>query len=153
MNNSTAERQKSYFKKLLSFYFAPAWQSFFTILYLVFFSYFAIFHSGKIVLAFKFILYTLKNSTLLLGLEYLFWGVMFLITLIIPFSVSLYSILLFYEMWTSNWDRSRKLLVTALIIVAIPIIVITMDEIIRLVASQETLREFVVTNQLRVSGK
>jgi len=146
-------KEKHYIKKVVGFYFAPVWQSFFTILYFVFFSYFAVFHSGKIVLAVKFLVYTIKNSTLLLGLPYLFWGVVFLIALIIPFSVSLYALLLLYEIWHNHWDKQRKMLVSLLVLFATPLVIIAMDDIIRLVASQDVLREFVVLNHLNVSGR
>jgi len=147
------EKKPSYIRRVSAFYFAPIWQSFFTIIYLVFFFYFAVFHSGKIVLAVKFIGYTLANSTSLLGLAYLFWGVVFLISLIIPFSLSLYAILFFYEMWNSHWDRHRKLLMTILLLTFIPLIIIIMDEIIRIVASQSVLAEFVRLNELNISGR
>ena len=153
MNQPHPHKEKHYFKKVIGFYFAPVWQSFFTILYFVFFGYFAIFHSGKIVLAFKFIVYTLGNSTLLLGLEYLFWGVVFLISLIIPFSVSFYALLLLYEVWNAQWDKRQKVLMTLLMLFATPLVIIIMDDIIRLVAGQDVLREFVVLHHLNISGK
>jgi len=144
------KEKQSYLGKMFSFYFAPMWQSFFTILYLVFFFYFAVFHSGKIFVAIKFLLYTLENSASLLGLGYLFWGVAFLISLIIPFSVSLYAILLFFEVWRERWETGEKLLATIALVVGIPMITILMDEIIRTVAGQEVLREFIVLNNLFV---
>jgi len=148
------EEEPSYVKKMTTFYFAPVWQSFFRIFYLVIFSYFAVFHSGKILLAGKYLFYTLKNSTLLLGLDYLLWGVTFIIALIIPFSISVYALLLFYEVWEeSKWSKKRKVLLSLLLFSAIPLIIILMDDIIRFVASQNELREFVVLNQINVSGK
>lgn len=109
------------------------------------------FHSGKLWLAFKFILYTLGNSTELLGLSYLFLGVVFLIALIVPFSVSIYAILLLFEIWQEmQWEQSVKLFVTALIIVIVPLLIIVMDDIIRFIGSQEELREFVVSHGLRI---
>ena len=140
--------KKSYLGHLFSFYFAPPSQSFFTILYLISFSYFAIFHSGKILLALKFLLYTLKNSESILGLGYLFWGVTFLIGLIIPFSVSLYAIFLFFEVWRGKWERNKKILLTVSLIVGVPAIIIVMDDIIRFVGNQAVLREFIILHQL-----
>lgn len=133
---------------MFAFYFAPLWQSFFTILYLVSFSYFAIFHSGKVLLAFKFLLYTLKNSESLLGLPYLFWGVTFLLGLIVPFSVSLYAIFLFFEVWRGKWEKNQKVLLTTCLIVGVPAIIIVMDDIIRFVGNQAALREFVILHEL-----
>ena len=146
-----AEAQKSYLKQVTQFYFAPIWQSFFTIFYLLFFFYFIVFHSGKLWLAFKFTLYTFGRSSDLLGLSYLFLGVVFLISLIVPFSVSVYAILLLFEVWReTDWEQSVKLFVTALIIITVPLLIIVMDDIIRLVASQPQLQEFVFLNHIRL---
>ena len=148
-----SREKKSYLKRMLSFYFAPVWQSFFRIFYLIFFAYFAIFHSGKVIIAGKFIIYTIKNSVFLLGLGYLFWGVAFIVTLIVPFSISIYSLLLFYEIWQSAWENKQKILISLFIFFATPLMIIVMDDIIRYVASQEELREFVVLNELKIIGK
>lgn len=146
-----AEVKQSYLKQVTQFYFAPIWQSFFTIFYLLFFFYFIVFHSGKIWLAFKLITYTFGNSSELLGLSYLFLGVVFLISLIIPFSVSVYAILLLFEVWKeTTWEQSVRLFVTALIIVTVPLLIIVMDDIIRLVGSQPQLQEFIFLNHIRL---
>ena len=145
------EEKKSYLKQVAKFYFAPIWQSFFTIFYLLFFFYFAVFHSGKLWLAAKFLLYTLRNSAELLGLSYLFLGVVFLISLIIPFSVSIYAFLLLFEIWEeTKWEQGIKLLVTTLIIATAPLLIIVMDDVIRLVASQPQLQEFISLNHIRL---
>ena len=145
------EIKRSYLKRVTLFYFAPIWQSFFAIFYLLFFFYFAVFHSGKVVLAIKFLLYTIGNSVELLGLSYLFLGVIFLISLIIPFSVSIYAILLLFEIWEdTDWEHSIKLFVTALIILTVPLLIIVMDDVIRLVASQPQLQEFIFLNNLNI---
>lgn len=144
---------RPYWKEVFRFYFAPVWQSALTILYLVFFMYFAVFYSGNVWTAIKFIMYTLAQSGTLLGLAYLFWGVIFLITLIIPFSVSAYAMLLLYDVWIQNWSRKEKIIGTVLLIVLVPVIIILMDEVVRVVAGQDVLRSFVETNQLNISGK
>ena len=143
-------KKPSYLKKILAFYFAPVWQSFFTIFYLIFFAYFTIFHSGKILVALNFLLYTFFNSTTVFALDYLFWGVIFIIGLIIPFSVSLYSIILFYEVWKSNWKQSNKFLTILAIILAVPLVIILMRDIVHTSGSQESLTEFVQINNLQI---
>ncbi|MBI5046018.1 MAG: hypothetical protein HZC14_03420 [Candidatus Niyogibacteria bacterium] len=145
--------KRPYWKEVFRFYFAPVWQSALTILYLLFFLYFAIFYSGNVWTAIKFILYTLAQSGSLLGLAYLFWGVIFLITLIIPFSVSAYAMLLLYDVWIQNWSKKDKIFGTALLILLVPIIIILMDDVVRVVASQGVLRSFVEANNLNISGK
>jgi len=152
MNNELIPPQ-NYLKRLSNFYFAPVWQSALTILYLLFFLYFAVFYIGNVWLAIKFIFYTIFNSGTLLGLSYLFWGVVFLITLVIPFSVSLYSFLLLYEIWNKDWMRKEKILGTVIIMVTAPLIIIFMDEVIRIVASQDVMTEFVQHNGLNILGK
>ncbi len=145
------EAKPSYLRQVTTFYFAPIWQSFFTIFYLLFFFYFAIFHSGKLWLALKFLLYTIGNSAELLGLSYLFLGVIFIISLIIPFSVSVYAILLLFEIWEeTKWEQSIKLLVTGLVIATVPLLIIVMDDVIRLVANQPQLQEFIFLNHIRL---
>lgn len=146
-------QRKNYLKRILEFYFAPVWQSALTILYLVFFLYFSAFFIGNLKLAIQFIVYTIVNSGILLGLPYLFWGVIFVITLIIPFSVSLYALLLLYEIWSKDWEQKQKILGTVMIIVLVPIIIVGIDEILRAVAQQDVLRTFVSNHNLNLSGK
>lgn len=140
-------KNKAYIKTLFKFYFdiRPIWRSFLTIFYLVFFSYFAFFYSGKLWIALKFIIYTVTNSVSFLTLNYLFWGVIFLITLIVPFSISFYAIFLLFETWQHNdgWTKWRKILFTFLIFLAVPLIIYLMDKSIRVVIEQDILKPFV----------
>jgi hypothetical protein len=122
---------------------------------LLFFLYFTVFYSGHVLIAYRFLAYTLKNSVSLLGLSYLFWGVAFIITLVIPFSISLYAIFFLNNLWNDDsykWEQDRKILVTALVVVGVPLLVIFLDVIIRIVANQDVLREFVIINGLFVKG-
>lgn len=144
---------KNYLKRIFNFYFAPEWQSALTILYLVFFSYFAAFYLGNVWLALKFILHTIVNSGSLLGLAYLFWGVIFLVTLIIPFSVSLYALLLLYDIWHRKWPKNEKVLGTLIIIVLVPLVIIAMDGIVRIVVQQSVLFDFVNMYNLNITGR
>lgn len=146
----TKEKERSYFKKILSYYFAPVWESFFKILYLIFFFWFLVFNSGKLLIAFNFFLDTLFQSPSVLTIEYLFWGVVFIISLIIPFSISLYAIILFYEIWTGAWQKSYKFLSTTAIILAIPLVIILMDDVTRTAGNQEPLIPFVEEHNLNI---
>jgi len=145
--------RKNYLKRVFKFYFAPVWQSALTILYLLFFAYFAFFYIGNVWLALKFIIYTIVNSGALLGLSYLFWGVIFLITLIIPFSASLYALLLLYEIWHKDWEQKQKIPGTVIIVVLVPIIIVAIDEILRIVVGQDVLKTFVIEHALNLTGK
>jgi hypothetical protein len=142
-----------YLKRLLGFYFAPVWPSLFAIFYLVFFSYFAIFYSYNLILALKFILHTFDISSNLLGLPYLFWGVIFLISLIIPFSISIYSIALPYEVSSKSWSPHVKALVITLFAVGAVAVVVAMDEIIRIVGNQVPIIDFAIKNDLHIISR
>ena len=148
------KEKKSYIKRLFAFYFAPVWYSFLTILYLLFFLYFTIFYSGHILTAYRFLIYTFKNSASLLGLDYLFYGVAFLITLVIPFSISLYSILFLYDIWNveKKWTKDRKILITVIIIIIIPLVIILIDNIIRIITDVKIFREFLILNDLLIKA-
>jgi hypothetical protein len=145
------EKKPSYFHLLLAYYFRPVWESFFTILYLVFFSYFLVFNAGKLWVAVKFIFSTFFSGISILTTTYLFWGVTFIISLIIPFSISLYAIIIFYEIWgKSTWESYNKTLATIAIILAVPLVIILMDDITRTAGNQPELTPFTEENQLRI---
>ncbi len=147
MNGSNGNKTEPYLRRFFKFYFhvAPIWRSFLTIFYLVFFAYFAVFYSGKLWIALNFILYTIAHSVSFLTLNYLFWGVIFLVSLIIPFSASFYSIFLLFEIWQHNdgWTKKRKSLLTILVVIAVPLIIVLMDEVVRIVIKQDILKAFV----------
>ncbi|AKM84394.1 TPA: hypothetical protein DCZ46_03530 [Candidatus Campbellbacteria bacterium] len=137
-------QEKTPFKQLTSFYFSNNWYSFFTITYLLFFLYSAIFFLDYVFTALKFILYTLGLSTPLLGLNSLFWGIMFVISLVIPFSVSLSAIVVFYDLWAkTKLQIKQKMILSVFIVIIIVTIIVTMDDIIRNVARQPSLNDFI----------
>jgi len=143
------EQEKTTLKKISDFYFANSWYSFFTISYLLFFLYSTIFYFDNVILAIKFLFYTLGLSTPLLSLGYLFWGTAFIIALIIPFSVSLSAIFILRNIWLkTELQTKQKLISTFFAIIIIVTIIITMDDIIRNVAQQEYLINFVEKTNL-----
>src|SRR3989338_1861451 len=136
--------EKTLLKKLISFYFSNSWYSFFTITYLLFFLYSAIFFLVNIFTVIKFLFYTLGLNASLLDLTYLFWGAIFMITLIIPFSVSISAIVVFYELWAkTKLQIKQKIISSVFIIMVIITIIITMHDIIRNVARQPSLNNFI----------
>ncbi|MBU4480110.1 hypothetical protein KKG48_01535 [Patescibacteria group bacterium] len=143
------EEKKSLKKEIFNFYFSNSWSSFFTITYLLAFLYSAVFYFDNVILAIKFIFYTLGLSTTLLSLGHLLWGIIFVITLIIPFSVSISAIFIFFNLWTkTDLQIKQKIISTIFVIVIIVTIIITMDDIIRNVAKQEPLTDFVQKHEL-----
>jgi len=144
-----SKENKSYIMRVLGFYFAPLLRSFVTVLYLGFFLYFALFYFDNIVLAIKFIFYTVSISTPLLDLAYLFWGALFFITLLIPFSLSLYAILLPYEiMKHQSWDAIKKWLLVILVLLTTIDAIIIIDKAIHFIAEQPTVAPFVEQENL-----
>ncbi|MBU1558119.1 hypothetical protein KKC45_04115 [Patescibacteria group bacterium] len=137
------EQQKTTLKQLADFFFSSSWYSFFTVTYLLFFLYSAIFYFDNVILAIKFVFYTLGLSTPLLSLGYLFWGTAFIIALIIPFSVSLSAIFILKSIWTqTDLQIKQKFISTIFAIIIVITIIISMDDIIRNVAKQSYLEEF-----------
>jgi len=142
-------KEKPIFVQLFNFYFSNSWYSFFTISYLLFFLYSALFYFDNVILAIKFLFYTFGLSTPLLELNYLFWGVIFIISLIIPFSVSIYALFILHNLWEkTNLQRKQKFVTTIFVLIVTIIIIISMDDIIRIVAKQNPLTDFVQRNEL-----
>ena len=147
------EATPSYIGNLLSFYFARRWQSFLTIFSFAVFGFFAIFYLANLLLSLTFILYMFLNSGKLLGLPYLFWSVGFLVALLVPFSASVYALLLCHEIWGGPWKRRYKGLGVVILVITALSVIISADEIIRIVADQDELREFVTKEGLLIGGK
>ena len=146
---SEEKTEKSILKKLTEFYFASSWYSFFTIIYLIFFLYSTVFFSYNLIVAIKFLFYTFGISTPLLNLGYLFWGVAFIIALIIPFSVSITAIFLLRNIWIkTKLETKQKFILTIFITFVIITIIITMNDIIHNVAQQTYLHNFIIKANL-----
>lgn len=148
-----ATKTPSYLRKLLSFYFARRWQSLLATFYFVVFGYFAVFYLGNLWLSLKFLVYTIFNSAQLLELTYLFWGVLFLVGLLIPFAASIYALILCYEVWNGGLQKWPRVFATTAIIVAILGIIVAANEIIRLAAGQNELNEFITAQELRIDER
>ena len=136
--------KKSYASDLLHFYFAPHLRSIGTIFYLVVFGYFTIYYLDNVLLAARFLLYVLFGHTALSGTVFLFTGLFFIISLVIPFAMSFYSILVLHEIWrNSTWSKYVKGLVTAIVIAGGILIIIISSESARMAARQDSMQSFV----------
>ncbi|MBI3020274.1 MAG: hypothetical protein HYY60_03040 [Parcubacteria group bacterium] len=147
------EKNPSYIRKLLSFYFARRWQSLLATFYFVVFGYSAVFYLGNLWLSLKFLAYTLFNSAQLLALPYLFWGVLFLVGLLIPFAASMYALILCYEVWNGGLSRWPRVWATMALILAVFAIIVSANEMTRFVAGQEELSEFITAQELQIEGQ
>src|SRR3989344_1873802 len=111
-----AKPKQTYIKKVLNFYFAPLWRTFFTALYFLFFSYFVIFYLDYIILLVRFLYYTFNLPTIALTLDYLFAGAAFVVLLVVPFSISLYAIFIPFELMRKlDWTRNQKMAVALMV--------------------------------------
>lgn len=146
-------KKPRYIKRLARFYCQPHWISIATTLYFVIFAYFSIYHFKNIILAFKFIIHTLRIATSLLELSYLLWGVLFIVGLILPFTVSMTALFFPYEVSKAEWNTERKILVMGLLVIAVLSIVVAIDEFIKIVASQEPLQGFIIRNELQIGRR
>jgi hypothetical protein len=134
----------SYLSQLAHFYFAPELRTVATILYLGVFGYFCIYYLDNLFLALRFILYILMGHTALQGVEYLFTGMAFVVSLVFPFFISFYSIFVLHRIWHKpDWAVYVKWLMTLIIIVFGVLLIIISDEAARLSARQDVMRSFV----------
>ena len=146
-------KKPHYLKRIVRFYTRPHWVSLLTTLYFVSFAYFSVYHVNNIILAIKFIFHTLRIATSLLELSYLLWGVLFIISLILPFTISFSALFFPYEVWRTDWNTERKILIMALLVVTVLLTVSVIDELIKIIALQEPLQGFVIKNQLQIGRR
>lgn len=139
-----------YMIELIRFYFAPRLHSVITIFYAIVYSYTALYYTENVYLAFKYIFYTVVTSTVLLSISHLFWGILFIITLILPFTLSLYAIFLLHRVWEKHgtWSWHIRLVTIILFVIGSISSIIIMDDIVRYVAGQDELRSFIEDNYL-----
>ena len=141
--------KQTYLRKILSFYFTPLWRTFFTALYFLFFGYFVIYYSDYIILAARFLYYTLTLPTPQLTLDYLFWGAAFLVLLVIPFSISLYALVIPFELMRKlDWTRNQKILLALMAALATIDAAVLADILIRIAEAQPPLIRFLQTIEL-----
>jgi hypothetical protein len=137
-------QEKSYLGEVAHFYFAPKLRSVFTILFLLVYGFFVIYYIDNVLLAIHYIFYILTGNNVLQDTSYLFWGLSFILTLMIPFSVSIYSIFLVFDVWQKNdWSKYAKGLITIVIILAGLVSIAITDDAARAVARHDALSSFI----------
>jgi len=127
---------------IFKFYFQARWQTALTVHFLVAAFYLSLFFVGNLWVAFKFAFFSIFESARMLGLEFAMWAVVFELTVMIPFLASWYAIFLLPKIWNSNQQTYRKSIMTAFLIVLIPIIITITDTIARYALETDVLREF-----------
>lgn len=134
-----SQKQESIF----NFYFNARWQTILTTQFLIIASYLCFFYIGNIWNALKFAYFTLAFSADMLGLNFALWGVLFEISIIIPFLASFYSIFLLPKIWDSKYHISQKALMTLLVIIIVPTLIVIADTLARYALDTYVLRDFV----------
>lgn len=132
----------------MGFYFQARWQAAFITLYLVVALYLCFAYIGNIWNALAFAYNTFISSAEMLGLEFVFWGVVFEISTVVPFLASFYSIFLLPKIWRSEYRASQKTALTFLVIIIIPMIIVIADTLARFALQTDILREFVSVKQI-----
>lgn len=132
----------------MGFYWQARWQAAFTTMYLTVALYLCFAYIGNIWNAFALLYYTLLSSAEMLGLEFVFWGVVFEISAVVPFLASFYSIVLLPKIWRSQYRTSQKTVLTFLVIIIIPMIIVVADTLARFALDTDVLREFVNVNKI-----
>jgi hypothetical protein len=138
------EAKKSYLSEVVHFYFAPKLRSVFTIFFLLVYGFFVIYYIDNVFLALHYIFYILTGNNVLQDTSYLLWGLSFILTLMIPFSVSIYSIFLVFDVWEkTDWSKYAKGIITLLIILGGLVSIAIMDDAARAVARHNALSSFI----------
>lgn len=134
-----AEEKNSIWK----YYFKARWQTALNVHFLVVMVYLSLFYIGNVWNAVQFAFYTFTSSTEMLGLEFAMWGVIFEISVVIPFLTCWYAIALLPKIWQSGLSRFQRVLVTLVMFILIPAIIIITDTVARYALETDALREFV----------
>lgn len=142
--------KESYLSRIINFYLKPSWTSLLTTVYLIIFGYFVIYFAHNILTSVKFVWFIVKNSQAMFGLDYLFWGVAFILALIVPFSVSLYALAIPYEVFEKSWRLDKKVLAILILIMLVFLTVIFTDYLLSYTAGHEPIMGFVQANNLGI---
>ena len=128
---------------ILDFYFRARWQTALTTQYLIVAAYLCFFYVGNLFNAAKFAFFTLVFSGDMLGLKFALWGVLFEISVVIPFLASFYAIFLLPRIWQSEYRIIQKTLMTLLVMAIVPMLIVVTDTLARYALETDVLREFV----------
>ncbi len=146
---SDTKKVPTYIQTALHFYFAPELRSIFTLPYLALFGYFSLYYLDSALLALRYIAYTVLGHTALLGITHLFVGVVFVLSLTLPFFISLYSIFVLPRVWKMHdWAHYIQWGVTIGIFIGGILIMICSDKVARTVANFPQLESFIEDTNL-----
>lgn len=142
-------QKKSYIKELIHFYFAPELRSIVTLLFLGVFGYFSLYYIDNVFLALEFLLYIVFSHSAFQNISLLFIGMGFVVSLVFPFLLSFYYILMLHKVWDKReWATYLKWLITCIMIIGGVFLILMSDNIMRLSARQESMRSFIEDSNL-----
>ncbi len=137
---------------VIKYYLAPKLRTVLTILYFMFFSYFVIFYTSDVFLAFRFIWQTAFSSTLALSPDYMIWGSIFIVCLTIPFLASITALILPYEMRRLSWPRTTRVILVGIISITLIYFILFIDSAISYVAKETPIKAFIESKNIVLPG-
>ncbi len=128
---------------LKQFYFNSSWYSILTTSYLFLFFYFAIAYLNNVFVAIAFIFKTFTTSTTLIPMVNIAWGAIYVISLLIPFTISIFAIVALPNIWQKiNWKKDQRLLATIAIVIVIFMVMLAASDLIETVSQSNYLVPF-----------
>ncbi len=128
---------------LKQFYFNSSWYSLFTTSYLFLFFYFAIAYLNNVFVAIAFVFRTFTTSTALIPMSNIVWGAIYVISLLIPFTISIFAIVALPNIWMrTNWKKDQRLLATIAVVIVIFIVMLIASDLIETVSQSSALVPF-----------
>jgi len=128
---------------LKQFYFTSSWHTLFTTSYLFLFIYFAIAYLDNIFSAIGFVFHTFSASTVLIPVSHIFWGAVYVISLILPFTVSIFAIYALPNLWRRpQWKKDQKLLGTIALLIIVFGVMLVASDLISTVRELDILSSF-----------
>jgi len=137
-------------ESIWKFYFQARWQTGLTSHFLLGLVYLALFYAGNLWAAFKFTFFTFVASARLLGIEFAFWGLVFILSSVLPFIACWYAIFLLPKIWRNPTGILQKVFLTAVLLVAVPVFIIFADTLARYAINTNVLREFVNVHNIQI---
>lgn len=138
------KKEKSYIQEVIHFYFSPGLRSVGTLVYLAVFGYACLYYIDNVFLAIRFIFYVLFGHHALSETAYLFSGMIFVVSLSLPFFISFYSILILHRTWDKpTWAIHVKWLITTFIIVSGLFLIVVSDKASRFAAHDPSMQSFI----------
>jgi len=128
---------------LKQFYFNSSWYSLLTTSYLFLFSFFAIFYLDNVFSAIAFVFRTLFVSTTLVPMSSAVWGAIYVISLLLPFTISLSAIVALPKIWAKpSWKKDQKMLATIAITILILTVMLISSDLIQTIGELNVLIPF-----------